>query len=54
MESRNTYLKNEMKTLELKIIITEMKISLDGHDKIFKWWKKDSLKTLNDRCINII
>ena len=43
-----------MKTLELKIIITEMKISLDGHDKIFKWCKKDSLKTLNDRCINII
>lgn len=37
-----------MKTLELKIMITEMKISLDEHDKIFKWWKKDSLNLMID------
>lgn len=37
-----------MKTLELKIIITEIKISLDEHDKIFKWWKKDSLNLMID------
>lgn len=31
------FFKNGVETLELKIIIIE---TLDGHNKIFKWWKK--------------
>lgn len=34
------FLKNGVETLELKIIIIEINNSLDGHNKIFKWWKK--------------